>query len=126
MNVIVLAVSGLALASCSTGSGGIAKVKPAGDASGLMVSSATAYNVAVCIADRFKTRMERNGDIMSVTAPTTPSAPIVTFRISAFDDPLNRYKTRVDVIGAANITQGSTAAQCLNPNAIPDPMANNA
>jgi hypothetical protein len=108
MKVIPVLLGGLALTACATG-GSIEKVSMAEGASGVMLTSARPEDVAQCMARLFQTEAQPVSNGFSVASSAIPQ----TYRVTAFADPLNRYPTRVDILGPSPSGRDPNASSCL-------------
>ncbi len=111
MKLVVGLIGALGLAACSTG-GGVAGVKQPSNATGLMLSSASADNVAQCLAQLYNVSADPTNDGFTVT----PNIGVgLSYHVVRFADPLDRYNTRVDVVGETPEREGPVPSTCLLP-----------
>lgn len=108
MKVLSVLLGGLALTACASG-GGIEKVSTADDASGVMLTNARPEDVAQCMARLFQTEAQPVSNGFSVASPGSAQ----TYRVTTFADPLDRYSTRVDVLGPTPSGSAPYASSCL-------------
>lgn len=112
MKLVVGLIGALVLTACSTNDR-IAGLKQPSNATGLMLSSASPDDVAQCLAKLYNVSAAPTSDGFTVT-PNVGVA--LSYHVVRFADPLDRYSTRVDVVGEAPETQGSAPSTCMVPN----------
>ena len=115
VRLLTILLCALPIAGCTTFGGGsksdIESVPVAEDATGLMLTAHTPRQVADCIGQIYHTTPQpiAGGYSVSTTGKT------ILYRVLSFTDPLNRYATRVDIIGGPAISE--TVPLCLAPAA---------
>lgn len=115
MRALLVLGSAAFLTACVSGDGGVAKIKAAKDASGLMLTDASAASVAQCMAGRLRSQAQSNSGGYLVQSGYEPD---LSYRVTSINDPLKRFTTRVDIVGQPIQSRDLYVAACLHPDAI--------
>lgn len=113
MRLLTILLCALTSAGCTTFGGDsksdIERVLVAEDANGLMLTARSPARVADCIGQLYHTGPQpiAGGYSVGITGTTK------SYRVLSFADPLNRYVTRVDIIGGPATSE--TVPLCLMP-----------
>lgn len=105
----------LALSACAANSG-IEQVRPSKDATSLALGNVPADQVAQCIGAAFGVAPQSNGGTgYSLAVPALANGTAM-LRIDRFDDPLNRFITKVEVVGQIGGAREEQAVVCVGGN----------
>lgn len=100
----------LMIGGCASG-GGIVGVKTSSGASGVMLTSRPAAQVAQCLAGALDGNAQPDGAGYTITVTGSLAAE---YRIRSFEDKLRRYATIVEISGSMETPKGTQPALCLS------------